>query len=479
VGTGRDNLVSRLGTSDRPLRVAIVGAGPAGFYVLQHLFQEQDLRVQADMFDRLPTPFGLVRQGVAPDHQKIKSVVRVYEKLAQDPRYRFFGNIEFGKELSLEDLHERYDQIVFTTGAQTDRKLGIPGEDLEGSYPAAAFVAWYNGHPDYSHLKFDLRGRRAVVIGLGNVAVDVARVLSQTNDELARTDIADYALKELAASTIEEVHLLGRRGPAEAAFTNHEATELGELTETEARACLDSEEVESLMRELDPASDRLARAKLEILLDLAKRREPGKKNRLLIRFLVSPVELQGDDQGHVRKIRLVHNELYHDDEGAVRARPTEKETILRADAVFRSVGYKGAPLPGLPFRDDWGIIPNTQGRVMDPASGETMTGVYVSGWIKRGPTGVIGTNKADARETVECMAVDRMAGRVLKDTDRAGEPIEHLLESRGARYVTYADWLDLDRIELIRGQVAGRPRVKFTSREEFLQVLDALEPPVD
>ena len=471
--------MSGLGRSDRPLRVAIVGAGPAGFYVLQHLLQEQDVQVQADMFDRLPTPFGLVRQGVAPDHQKIKSVVRVYEKLAQDPRYRFFGNIEFGKDLSLEDLRERYDQIVFTTGAQTNRKLGIPGEDLVGSYPAAAFVAWYNGHPDYSHLKFDLSGRRAVVVGLGNVAVDVARVLSQTTDELAQTDIADYALEELATSTIEEVHLLGRRGPAEAAFTNHEATELGELAETEARACLDSEEVASLMRKLDPERDRLDRKKLETLLDLAKRREPDKKNRLLIRFLVSPVEVLGDDQGHVRKIRLVHNELYHDEEGAVRARPTEKETVLRADAVFRSVGYKGAPLPGLPFRDDRGIIPNAQGRVVNPANGEAMTGVYVSGWIKRGPTGVIGTNKADARETVKCMAADRVAGRVLDETDHSKEPIERLLESRSARYVTYADWLDLDRIELIRGQVAGRPRVKFTSREEFLQVLDALQPPTD
>jgi len=299
--------VSRLGTTDRPLRVAIVGAGPAGFYVLQHLLHEQDLRVQADMFDRLPTPFGLVRQGVAPDHQKIKSVVRVYEKLAKDPRYRFFGNIEFGKDLSLEDLHERYDQIVFTTGVQTDRKLGIPGEDLEGSCPAAAFVAWYNGHPDYSHLKFDLRGRRSVVIGLGNVAVDVARVLSQTTDELARTDIADYALKGLAASTIDEVHLLGRRGPAEAAFTNHEVTELDELAETETRACLDLAEVERLMQGLDPERDRLARTKLKTLLNLAKRRRPDRKNHLLIRFLVSPVELRGDDNGHVRAIRLVHN----------------------------------------------------------------------------------------------------------------------------------------------------------------------------
>ena len=470
--------MSQRGTAGQPLRVAIVGAGPAGFFVLQHLLQEPGLHVQVDMFDRLPTPFGLVRSGVAPDHQKIKSVVRVFENAAADPRFRFFGNVDFGKDLTLDDLRAYYDQVVFATGAQSSRKLGIPGEHLQGSHRAAEFVAWYNGHPDYSHLHFDLSGRRAAVIGLGNVAVDVARILCRTVEELRETDVADHALETLAKSSVEEVYLLGRRGPAEAAFSNHEVTELGELTQTEVRALLDPAEVEDLMRSLDSPQDRLMRNKLCTLQDFARASPaPDVKRRLSIRFLVSPVELLDDGNGRVRAIRLAHNELYRADDGRVLARETGQQEIFETDVVFSSVGYKGLPVPGLPFRDDWGVVPNVQGRVVDPTTGNAIPGTYVSGWIKRGPTGVIGTNKPDAKETVECMTEDRIAGRLLDAADRGLEPIESLLERRGARYVTYADWLDLDRIELIRGRVAGRPRVKFTSREEFLQVLDALEPP--
>jgi ferredoxin--NADP+ reductase len=448
--------------------VAIVGSGPAGFYAAQALLKS-DLACRIDLFDRLPTPFGLVRHGVAPDHQKIKSVTAVYHKLASRPELRFFGNVAFGEDVSLELLRRHYHQIVFCTGAQTDRRLGIPGEDLRGSHPATEFVAWYNGHPDYSHLEFDLDCETAVVVGVGNVAVDVARVLCRSVDELAKTDIADYAIEALGASRVREVHLLGRRGPVQAAFTNPEVKELGELSETDAVTLREELELDDTSR-AQVAGDRGIKQKLEILSGyVAGGRD--KPRKLFLRFLVSPTEILGDADGRVSAVDLVRNELYAADDGSIRSRPTERTERLDTGLVFRSVGYRGVPLAGLPFREDWGIVPNDRGRILDSPGGTARTGLYVGGWIKRGPSGVIGTNKPDAAETVRCMVEDLRAGELLSPTEPESAAVDRALTAAGIDFVTYDDWLTIDAHEIARGRDLGRPRLKLTRHEEFRRLL--------
>ena len=472
--------MSRLGTASNPLRVAVIGSGPAGFYTVQHLFEARDISVEVDMYDRLPTPFGLVRLGVAPDHQKIKSVVHVYNKLAADPRFRFFGSVEYGSNISIDDLRAHYHQIAFTTGAQSDRRLNIPGEDLEGSYPATKFVAWYNGHPDYANFKVNLSHPAAVVIGVGNVAIDVARMLCRTPDELGATDIADHALEALDNSGVNHVHLLGRRGPAQAAFSNPEISELGKLADAETRTLPEEVVLDEDSRAAAGADPIVAR-KIKILEGYATQEPTQKPKRLTIRFLVSPVEILGDENGHVRAVRIVKNELYRDEQGNMRPQPTERFETIETGLVLRSVGYKGVPLAGLPFLDSRGIVPNDGGRVMDPQAGDPqgqqVTGVYVSGWIKRGPTGLIGTNKADAKETVASMLADLEKGFAGQPGDASRDSMERLLRDRGIRYVSYEQWQDIDRLEMARGMPDGRPRVKFTKREEIFEALDVLEPP--
>lgn len=465
--------MERPGTAERPLRVAVIGSGPAGFYTVQHLLQSDDRVIEIDMYERLPTPFGLVRYGVAPDHQKIKAVTKIYHKLATNPRFRFCGNVDYGRHLSLADLKRHYHQVVFSTGAQTDRRLGIPGEDLAGSHSATEFVAWYNGHPDYTGLQFDLSVPAAVVVGVGNVAVDVARILCRTPEELATTDIADYALEALRRSAVRRVYLLGRRGPAQAAFTNPEVKELGNLPDAETRTLAE----DLAPDETDPASpeatDKATLRKLEILRSLVDRREPAKSRKLEIRFLVSPTEILGDGDGRVRGVRLVRNRLRLDAKGRLRAEPTDRTDELEAGLVFRSVGYRGEPLPDLPFREDWATVPNDRGRITDGPGGPPLRGLYVAGWIKRGPTGVIGTNKPDAGETVESMLEDLQAGLLL-DPDRPETgALERQLEGRGARVVSYPDWLRLDAIEVSRGEPLGRPRVKITDSADFVKALEA------
>src|SRR5512138_2036095 len=307
-----------LGIEATPLRVAVIGSGPAAFYAVDHLFKQAGLITQIDMFDRLPTPYGLVRGGVAPDHQKIKTVTKVFEKLASNPRFRFYGSVEFGKDITLDDLRHHYHAIIFATGAQTDRHMGIPGEDLKGSFPATEFVAWYNGHPDFRNCQFDLSQERVAVVGVGNVAIDVARILSLSPDELARTDIADYALAALRESRVKEVYLLGRRGPAQAAFTNPEIKELGELPDADITANPAEVELDPLSRAaVERSQDRATAKKVEILREYARRPALGKSRRLVLRFLVSPVELIGDDAGRVAAMRLVRNELYATSTGAL------------------------------------------------------------------------------------------------------------------------------------------------------------------
>jgi len=454
------------------LRVAIVGAGPTGFYAADHLLRNPAVVVDVDMFDRLPTPYGLVRLGVAPDHQKIKFVTNAFDKVAASPRFRFYGGVEFGKDVTLADLKALYHQIVYCTGAQTDRRMGIPGEDLTGSHPATEFVAWYNGHPDYRDCAFDLSQESVAVVGVGNVAADVVRILCRTPEELATTDIADYALEALRKSRVRDVYLLGRRGPAQAAFTNPEVRELGELADADITAIPQEVELDPLSRvAVERSQDRATLKKVEMLREYARRAPTGKSRRLVLRFLVSPVELISDGAGRVAAMRLVRNELYATSTGALQPRATDRFEELPVGLVFRSVGYRGVPLPGVPFNESWGVILNDKGRVLDPDTKLPIVGEYAAGWIKRGPTGVIGTNKPDAAETVECMFEDLARGAVLEPTRPEAAAAEALVRQRQPNYVSYTDWLKLNEIEVARGRAQGRPRVKLTSVEEMLAAL--------
>jgi ferredoxin/flavodoxin---NADP+ reductase len=466
--------MSALGTPQRPLRVAIVGSGPAGFYAAEHLLKHDEATVEVDMLDRLPTPFGLVRAGVAPDHPKIKSVIRVYEKTAAREGFRFFGNVEVGRDLSAADVADRYHAVVWSYGAETDRKLGIPGEDLPGSHAATAFVWWYNAHPDYADLEFDLSCERAVVVGNGNVAADVARMLALTRDELAETDTADHAIEALGASSVREIVILGRRGPAQAAFTNPEVRELGEMADADVHIDPADVELDQLSREFIESGDAdiTARKNVEIFQDFARREREGKRRLIHLRFLVSPIEIHGD--GRVEAVTVGRNELYRDEDGAIRPRDTGERETIECGLVLRSVGYKGKPVEGLPFDERRGVIPNEGGRVRDPDSGEQVRGHYVAGWIKRGPTGVIGTNKKDALDTVENLVADAREGRV-PEPPNAGDPgaIEELLAERQPDAVGYAGWEAIDRAERERGEPQGRPRVKFIRIDEMVEAARA------
>jgi ferredoxin/flavodoxin---NADP+ reductase len=458
-----------VGTPERPLRVAVIGSGPSGFYAAGHLLKSKshpDLVAQVDVYDRLPTPWGLVRGGVAPDHPNIKSVSRVYEKTAAHPEFRFFGNVEYGVDVTYEDLLERYDAVIYAVGSQTDRRMGIPGEDLPGSWAATEFVAWYNAHPDYRDLEFDLSCERAVVIGNGNVAADVARMLALTRDELAVTDVADHAIDVLADSGIREIVVLGRRGPAQAAFTNPELLELGEMIDADVYVDPRDVELDPLSRTWLESDDASAtpRRNVEILEGFARREPEGKRRRIALRFLVSPVEIVGD--GKVEAIRICRNELREQD-GALRACSTETIEELECGVVFRSIGYKGLPLHGLPYDERSGTIPNEGGRILDedraPRRGE-----YAVGWIKRGPTGIIGTNKRDAQETVDSLLADLDAGRLNEPADPDRDSLVDLLGERKPDHVTYAGWEAIDRVEKAAGEAQGRPRVKLSTAEELL-----------
>lgn len=460
------------GTETNPLRVAIVGSGPAAFYAADHLLKQGGLAVEVDMFDRLPTPYGLVRGGVAPDHPKIKTVTKAYEQVAASPRFRFYGNVEIGKHVCLEDLRAHYHQILYATGAQTDRKMGIPGEDLKGSHPATEFVAWYNGHPDYRDYQFDLTQERVAVVGVGNVAIDVARILCRTPEELKATDIAAHALEALSQSKVKEVYLLGRRGPAQAAFTNPEVKEVGEMADADTITLPDEVQLDALSKaEIERTKDRATTKKVEILQGYALRKPGGKSRKLAIRFLVSPVELFGDESGRVAKMRLVKNVLYATEAGTISPKATDQFEELEVGLVFRSVGYRGVALPGVPFHDKWGVILNEKGRVLDADTKQPRLGEYTSGWIKRGPSGVIGTNKPDSVETVNYMLEDLAVGQVLQPTNPDVAAAEALVRQRQPQFVTFADWLKLDELEQANGKAQGRPRVKFARVEEMLKAL--------
>mgnify|MGYP005844110021 CR=1 FL=1 len=466
-----------IGTAAHPLRVAIIGSGPSGFYAAEYLQRQPELAVEIDMFERLPTPFGLVRGGVAPDHPKIKSVTKVYDRIASHPAMRFYGNVTFGTDITRDDLVRHYHAIIYAIGAQTDRKLGIPGEELPGSHSATEFVAWYNAHPEFRDRKFNFSHESAAVIGVGNVAIDVARILLRSPQELYETDIADYALDALARSNVKRVYLLGRRGPAQAAFASGAVKELGELANVDVVVA--PEEVT-----LDPLSEAYIKSgaaneaakNVETLVGYATRPLAHRDRQIIIRFLVSPVEIIGTDR--VEAIKIVKNELYETYDGAVRPRPTGEYEFIPVGLVFRSVGYRGEPLPEVPFNDKWGTIPNDRGRVLtEHGTGKQLIGEYVVGWIKRGPSGVIGTNRPDAAETVEMLLADLGAGKVLHPPESSRASVEALLVDRGVNYVSYEDWLLLDQLEQDLGARIGRPRLKFSRVEDMLEALEELRRP--
>ena len=436
----------------------MVGSGPAGFYAVGGLLASEEPRFEVDLIERLPTPWGLVRLGVAPDHPNIKAVSRAFERIARTEGFRFLGNVEVGREISHEELVESYGAVVYALGAQTDRRLGIPGEDLPGSWAATEFVAWYNGHPDFQDLEFDLSHERAVVIGNGNVALDVARMLALTPEELAPTDTTDAAIAAINGAGVEEILVLGRRGPVQAAWTPVEVGELGDLAG--ADIVVDAAELElddASAAELDAAPPTVKR-NVEHLRAYAAREPAGKPRAIRLQFFTSPVAILGDHK--VEAIEVVRNELVDG-----RAVPTDERETLDCGIVFRSVGYRGLPIEGVPFDESSCTVPNDGGRVLG-ADGAPLPGVYCAGWIKRGPTGVIGTNKKDATETVERLVEDAREGRIGHGAD-AGV-VDALLADRGVRVVSQEGWEAIDLSERSAGEPHGRPRVKLAEWDALL-----------
>ncbi len=445
------------------MRIAIVGSGPAGFYAAEALLKRTDTPVDVDVFDRLPTPYGLVRGGVAPDHQKIKSVARVFATTAARPTFRFMGNVQLGRDVTVEELRRHYHQIVYATGNEADRRLGIPGEGISRCTPAAVFVGWYNGHPDYRNAKIDLSVPRVAVVGNGNVALDVARILLRTRAELEKTDIAAHALDALVHSQVQEVFVLGRRGPAQAAFTPGELEELGEL--------------ESADPVVDPADltdgaaigEESRKGNLDLLRAFSARPpRPGAK-RLHLRFLVSPTGVVADSAGGVAGLALERNRLEARPDGSVVARGTGQVEVLDVGLLLPAVGFAAERIPGVPYDEKARIVANVDGRVVDPATGALVPNEYVVGWARSGPQGLIGEHKRASALVVAHMVADGagLDERPLPPRDA----IDALLRERGVKLVSFQDWKQLDDVEVARGARRGAPRDKIVDVDAMLAIL--------
>jgi ferredoxin/flavodoxin---NADP+ reductase len=448
-------------------RVAIVGAGPAGSFAAGCLLRARG-EVEIDLFEQLPTPWGLLRGGVAPDHQEIKRLANAFDQQTLRQGCRFLGNVNVGVDVSHSELMRHYTAAVYATGAQTDKSLGIPGEELPGSWAATEFVAWYNGHPDYRGLEFDLSVEQVVVIGNGNVAADVTRMLTLSPRELERTDVADHALEALRKSRVEKVIVLGRRGPAQAAFTSAELRELGRLEGVEIQVDRDDVQLDTVSQGwLAEEGTFTARKNMELLREFAARpARPDLRRRIELRFLRSPAEIHGTDK--VEAIDIHRNEIARTDDGLLKARPVNGELErIECGLVLRSVGYRAVPLPGVPFDERYFVLPNERGRVRTP-DGQPLLGVYAVGWIKRGPTGILGTNKRDAEETISCLAEDLRAGALPQPPNPDRAQLDALLAERKPDLVTEDGWRAIDAHELERGHSLQRPRVKLASRDELL-----------
>ena len=446
-------------TPERPLSVLVVGSGPSGVFSAEALVKQSEVPVQVDVLDKLPTPYGLVRYGVAPDHLKIKSVTAGFDRVLADPRVRFLGNVEFGTELSREEARRHYDAILYTFGASADRRLGIPGEDLRGSMSATEFVAWYNGHPDAAARDLLLHAHGVAVVGVGNVALDVSRILAKTSAELHQSDIAPHALAALEGSPVQDVWVLGRRGPAQAKFTTKELREFGELEQ--ADVVVDPAETRLSEAEEAAVSDNTVKKNLEVLREFAARPQGSKPRRVHLRFLVSPLEILDDGSGGVGGLKVERNRL---DEGGNPVGTGDVE-VLPVQMVLRSVGYRGMQLADVPYDERRGVIPNEGGRVTG------RVGEYTAGWIKRGPSGVIGTNKADAAESVRLLLEDVRAGRLTPAPEPGHAAVDRLLAAKGSEVVTLADWQALDAHERELGAQSGRPRAKVAHRHHMLDVI--------
>ncbi|MFC0314705.1 FAD-dependent oxidoreductase [Gordonia phosphorivorans] len=449
--------------NSRPLRVAIVGAGPAGIYCADALMKSETAAargVSIDLYERMPAPFGLIRYGVAPDHPRIKGIITALHKVLDKPQVRLLGNIDYGTDITLADLKTHYDAVVFSTGATDDRELKIPGVDLDGSYGAAEFVAWYDGHPDFPR-EWPLEAEKVAVIGVGNVALDVARVLAKTGDELLPTEIPDNVYQGLKANKAVEVHVFGRRGPAQAKFTPLELKELDHSPNIEV--VVNPEDIEydegsAVARRASKITDQVA-----TIIENYAIHEPktGAIHKLFLHFFESPVEILGED-GKVVGLRTERTEL----DGTGNVKGTGRTTDWELGAVYRAVGYLSDNLPEIPFDSQAGVIPNEAGRIFD--EGAHLAGMYTTGWIKRGPVGLIGHTKGDANETVECLVED-MVNDVLNVPTAPGEDaVIALLESRQIPFTTWDGWNRLDEYERGLGAAEGRDRKKVVERHEML-----------
>lgn len=459
--------MSTLGTEENPLLVAIVGSGPSGFYAAEALIKS-DVNVKVDILERLPSPYGLVRSGVAPDHQKLKQAIKLYEKIAASSDFNLISNVSVGNDVSVEDLCKSHHAVILTCGAESDRKLGVPGEDLTGSYTATEFVGWYNGHPDYREREFDLSHDVAVIIGQGNVAADVSRILSKTVDELKHTDIAQHALDVLAESKIKEIHVIGRRGPAQAKFTPKELREFGELSDCNS-IVLEQDMVlnPESEKELEEKSNIASKKIYDLFCEFSKREpDPEKSRKCFFSFLMGPKELTGN--GKLEKVVLEKNKL-SGEPFKQSARGTGETIELETGILFRSIGYRGVPISGVPFHDSWGTIPNEQGRVTQ--DGKTVSQLYTAGWIKRGPSGIIGTNRACSVETVDCLLQD--LAKLDDGNKKSGaSAIYSILDSKNIRHINYDEWKKIDAQEVERGERRGKPREKYTYIDEMLSVIE-------
>jgi ferredoxin/flavodoxin---NADP+ reductase len=458
--------MSQFSGEQEQVHIAIIGSGPSGFYAAEALLRSGK-NVAVTMIERLPTPFGLVRSGVAPDHPKLKQSILVYERILREENFNFLGNVTVGRDVSVSELRSAHHAVIFASGAQQDRRMGIPGEDFAGSHTATEFVGWYNGHPDFRDRSFDLEQEVAVVVGHGNVAADVCRILAKSVDELRQTDIAEHALEALAQSRIKKIHMIGRRGPVQAKFTPKELRELGEIRG--AVACAEHQQCSIAKQcgiELAAPANTAAVKNLALFRSYAEAAQTDAARRIVFQFYASPIELHGTDR--VEAVTLSRNKL---------TGPAFSQSVIPigitdripCGLVFRSIGYRGEPIDGLPFDYKRGVVPNDVGRVVADEAGQPIPGVYVTGWIKRGPTGIIGTNRADSIETVESILAD--LDRLAAAPKPGHAALRGLLAERGIRTVSIEDWRTIDAREIERGRKSGKPREKFTRVDEMLELL--------
>ncbi|WP_249137396.1 NADP oxidoreductase [Bradyrhizobium tropiciagri] len=445
--------------------VAVVGSGPSGFYAAEALLNASE-DIVIDMFERLPTPYGLVRSGVAPDHLKLKQVTLVFDKIMRSERFHFLGNVSVGTDVPIDALLKAYDGVVLAYGACADRKMSIAGEGLTNSHSATEFVGWYNGHPDFRDRTFDLGQETAVVVGHGNVAADVARILLQPPDDLRRTDIAAHALDALAKSKVREVHLVGRRGPAQAKFTTRELRGLGTIPGCES--VVDGNAIRlgpACEVEISEKSNLNALQNVQFFRGLCEAEGARTSRRLIFHFCLSPERLEGE-AGKVDRFVFRKNSLRGGPFDQT-ADPTDDLLPIECGLVFGSIGYRGQPLERLPFDSRRGVVPNRKGRV--ESDGITVDGLYVTGWLKRGPTGIIGTNRADSIETVQQIMED-FSNREAK-SPQGRTALSETIHGRSARIIGLPDWLKIDAAECAVGRRAGKPREKFTRIAEMLEVV--------